>query len=108
MSILLELDLHNRRRATRLNRAVRVTTLDRDFRRGLSVALNVSSTGARLVLSNSYRESFLLELDAHTQVVARPVWSRSLGRSTVTGVHFEFRSDRERRQVVRFLQRLSA
>ncbi len=39
MSILLELDLHNRRRATRLSQAVRVTTMDRDFRRGLSVAL---------------------------------------------------------------------
>ncbi|MBX3168839.1 MAG: PilZ domain-containing protein [Candidatus Eremiobacteraeota bacterium] len=105
---LLELDIQNRRRATRVNRAVRVTTMDRDYRRGLSVALNVSSTGARLVLTQGCQETFLVELDAHTQVLARPVWKRPLKRSMVVGVRFEFRCDRERQQVIRFLQRLAA
>ncbi len=105
---ILELDLKNRRRASRINRAVRITTVDRDHRRGLSVALNVSSTGARLVLTHACQETFVVELDAHTQVLARPVWKRPLDRSMVVGIKFEFRCDRERQQVIRFLQRLAA
>lgn len=104
----LELELKNRRRASRINRAVQVVAVDQDRRRRLSVALNVSSTGARLVLPPSCPERFLIELDAQTRVVARPVWKRPLDRSMVVGVKFEFQSDRERQQVIRFLQRLAA
>ncbi|ODT63223.1 hypothetical protein ABS71_14590 [bacterium SCN 62-11] len=108
MMTTLELDCKNRRRASRINRAVQVTAVDQECRRRLSVALNVSSTGARLVLPPSCPERFLIELDAHTKVVARPVWKRPLDRSMVVGVKFEFHSDRERQQVIRFLQRLAA
>lgn len=105
---LLELDLKNRRRAHRVNRAVRVTALDRQAHRSQSVALNVSSSGARMVFTHSCPESFTVELDAQTRVLARPVWKRPLDRSMIVGVRFEFRSERERRQVISFLQRLAA
>ena len=104
----LELDLKNRRRANRVNRALRVTAMDRQSRRCLSVALNVSSTGARMVFTHSCPESFTVEFDAHTRVLARPVWKRPLVRSLVVGVEFEFRNEQERRQVIHFLQRLAA
>ncbi|MFN8608114.1 MAG: PilZ domain-containing protein [Vulcanimicrobiota bacterium] len=104
----LELDLKNRRRSNRVNRAIRVTALDCLCRRQASVALNVSCTGARLVLTETCPEVFLMELDAHTKVMARPVWKRALDRSMVVGVRFDYRSDRERQQVIRFLQRLAA
>lgn len=104
----LELDLKNRRRATRINRAVRVNAVDIFQCRRSTVALNVSCTGARLVLTQACPEVFLMELDAHTKVMARPVWKRPLERSMVVGVQFEFRSEREREKVIRFLQRLAA
>lgn len=105
---ILELDLKNRRRAHRINRALQVTAVDAQYRRRLTVALNVSSTGARLVLTEACPERFLVELDAFTQVVARPVWKRPLDRSIVVGVQFEFRCERERERVIRFLQRIAA
>lgn len=105
---ILELDLANRRRASRVNRAVQVTAVDTCQRRRLTVALNVSCTGARLVLTQTCPEIFLVELDAHTKIMARPVWKRPLDRSMVVGVKFQFHSDREREKVIRFLQRLAA
>ncbi len=108
MSSILEDDLKNRRRANRINRALQVTALDHQKRRLLSVALNVSATGARLVLTRPCPESFTVEFDAHTRVLARPVWKRALQRSQVVGVQFDFRSEAERRQVFAFLQRLAA
>ena len=104
---LLELDLHNRRRSQRINRALPVTTLDKSLSASSNLALNLSQTGARLVWSRPVRERFLLELDERTQVVARPVWTRSLGRSSVSGVHFEFRNEQERHQLVRFVQQFA-
>lgn len=104
----LELDLKNRRRAGRINRAVQVAAVDVFQRRRNSVALNLSCTGARLVLTHPCPEVLLIELDSRTRVVARPVWKRPLDRSMVVGVRFEFPSQREREQVIRFLQRLAA
>ncbi|MBX3167216.1 MAG: PilZ domain-containing protein [Candidatus Eremiobacteraeota bacterium] len=104
----LELDLQNRRRTRRINRAVSVTAVDPFQHRRLGVALNVSPSGARLVLTQPCPEVFMMELDAHTKVMARPVWKRPLDRSMVVGVRFEFRCDSEREKVIRFLQRLAA
>ena len=103
-----ELDIRNRRRANRINRAIQVTAVDRDYRRRLSVALNVSYSGARLVLTQPCPERFTVELDSNTQIAARCVWKRNLSRSQVVGVQFEYSCERERQQVIRFLQRLAS
>lgn len=103
----LELDLKNRRRSNRLNRTVRVTAVDAQRRQRAGMALNVSCSGARLVLSETCPEEFWMELDCHTRVMARPVWKRPLERCMVVGVRFHFSRDSEREQVIRFLQRLA-
>ena len=73
-----DLDTDNRRRATRINREFPVQTVDDQERLGRGSAINVSATGARLVLTRPCRGEFTLQLDGQTQVLARPVWLREL------------------------------
>ena len=103
-----DLNLDNRRRATRINREIPINYLDCTMRVGQSVALNVSASGARLVLTHPCHGAITLQLDLHTRVLARPVWSRHLSRYSVVGVEFEVTTLEQRRSLERFLSRLAA
>ena len=102
------LDLDNRRRATRINREVPVNYLDGRMHVGQTLALNVSASGARLILKRPCYDVITLQLDLHTKILARPVWSRHLSQFSVVGVEFEITSPEQRRCLERFLSRLAA
>ncbi|MBS2034245.1 PilZ domain-containing protein [bacterium] len=103
-----ELDTDNRRRAPRINRHFAVQCMDDHESIERGSALNVSSTGARLVLKRPCRGEFTLQLDENTQVLARTVWSHQLSGYAVVGVEFDLRAAEQRRSVASFLARLAA
>lgn len=103
-----DLDLNNRRRAPRVNREIPISYLDGRMQVGETLALNVSASGARLILKRPCYEVIMLQLDLHTQLLARPVWSRHLKQFSVVGVEFEITTPEQRRSLARFLHRLAA
>lgn len=103
-----DLDLDNRRQAPRINRETPVNYLDDAMCVGHTVALNVSATGARLILKRPCYEAITLQFDPHTQVLARPVWSRHLPQFSVVGFEFEVTTSEQRLCLERFLDRLAA
>ena len=103
-----DLGVDNRRRATRINREFPIQTLDDQERLGRGSAINVSATGARLVLTKPCRGEFTLQLDEQTQVLARPVWTRELSGFAVVGVEFQLTGEDQKRSLQGFLTRLAA
>lgn len=103
-----ELDTDNRRRAPRINRQFTVQWMDDCEKIERGSALNVSATGARLVVKKPCEGEFTLQLDDQTQVLARTVWSQQLSGFAVVGVEFDLRAADQRRSVAGFLERLAA
>lgn len=103
-----ELDTDNRRRAPRINRQFAVQCVDDQERVERGSALNVSATGARLVLKRPCSGEFTLQLDDQTQVLARAVWTQQLSGYAVVGVEFDLSVADQRRSVAGFLSRLAA
>lgn len=104
---MTELGIRNRRNGNRLTRTLPVRVAAPGLSSTPGMTVNVSPSGARLVIREKPPETFWMQLDAQTEVAARPVWSQKLQRSTVVGVRFEFRCERERRRWIRFLQKLA-
>ena len=103
-----ELETDNRRRAPRINRQFPVQLMDEQERMERGSAVNVSATGARLVVRRPCAGEFTLQLDDHTQVLARTVWSQQMPGYAVVGVEFDVSAAEQRRSVASFLSRLAA
>jgi hypothetical protein len=103
-----ELDTDNRRRAPRINRQFAVQYVDEREQVGRGSALNVSATGARLVMKRPCQGEFTLQLDEQTQVLARAVWTQEHSSYAVVGVEFDLSIADQRRSVAGFLSRLAA
>ena len=103
-----DLGTDNRRRATRINRQFPIQVVDDRERLGCGSAINVSATGARLILKQPCRGEFTLQLDDQTQVLARPVWTRELSGFAVVGVEFDLTGEEQKRSLQGFLTRLAA
>lgn len=88
------LDLENRRRARRVNRQIDIRYVTNGDGVRSSVALNVSATGARLILEGAdvpRDTEMTLQLADRVDVLARTVWQTPLpgGKRVVAGVTFE-------------------
>lgn len=86
------LDLDNRRRARRVNQQIDVRYVFSGQSVRSSVALNVSATGARLLLNPSPagETEMTLQLADKVDVLARTVWEIPLaGGKRIAGVAFE-------------------
>jgi len=103
-----DLDTDNRRRATRINRQFGIQYVDEQESVGRGSAVNVSATGARLIMKKPCQGDFTLQLDDQTQVLARTVWARELSGFAVVGVEFDLSAADQRRSLEGFLTRLAA
>lgn len=86
------LDVENRRRARRVNKEVGVRYLFSQQEVQSSVALNLSTTGARLLLNHTHggETELTLQLADRVDVLARTVWEVPLaGGKRIAGVTFE-------------------
>lgn len=86
------LDLENRRRAPRVNKEVGVRYLFSQQEVQTSVALNLSATGARILLNHTPRgeTELTLQLAERVDILARTVWEVPLaGGKRIAGVAFE-------------------
>ncbi len=101
---LLQLD--NRRRADRVAGEVTAQYCTESGATGSARTINVSSTGARMVVQDErLREGeFTLQLGS-VQLLARQVWEAPLlrGKSRVVGVHFSSVSPTQRQALQRLL-----
>ena len=69
----------------------------------LGHTINVSSSGARLLLRGEAPETMSLTLGEDLEVRARRVWSQSIGKCQVAGVQFEDVSLGQRARLESFL-----
>ena len=103
------LDLENRRRARRVNQQIGVRYLFSGRSVRSSVALNVSATGARLLLDEAPpgETEMTLQLDQKVDVVARTVWETPLGGGKrIAGVAFEALSPLQKSALEQLLQEM--
>lgn len=89
-----DLEIDNRRRARRVNQMVPVRYRMSGEPVETSYALNISQTGARVVLrgaTSSFRNDMTLELSNQVDVLARTVWEQPMpgGHCRIAGVTFE-------------------
>lgn len=103
------LEVDNRRRARRINHQIDVRYLFSGQSVCQSVALNLSATGARLLLGASGGETEMtLKLADRVDVVARTVWEIPLtGGKRIAGVAFEGVSHHQKVALAELLQDLS-
>jgi c-di-GMP-binding flagellar brake protein YcgR len=100
------LHLDNRRRADRVAGEVAAQYCTESGATGSARTINLSSTGARMVVQDEGLKEgeFTLQLGS-VQVLARQVWETPLlrGRSRVVGVHFSSISPTQRLALQRLL-----
>ena len=89
-----ELEADNRRYAPRINRQVDVRYRMHGGGVEDSVALNISRTGARIVLrgvAKAFHNEMTLQIDRQVDVLARSVWEQPMpgGHCRIAGVTFE-------------------
>lgn len=103
------LEIDNRRRARRVNQQIDVRYVFTGQSVCQSVALNVSATGARVLLGESQGETEMtLQLADRVDVVARTVWEIPLaGGKRIAGVTFEGVSPDQKVALDNLLQDLS-
>ena len=107
------LELDNRRETDRLNRKVSVRYRIAGESPESSFTLNLSPTGARVVLKGarpSYRNEMTLELGHQVNLRARTVWEEPLpgGHCRVAGLTFESMQPSQRNALHRLLNALAS
>lgn len=104
------LDVDNRRRAHRVNRQVDIRYRIAGESLNQSVALNLSQTGARIVLrgASGPDPSMSLEIDRQVDLQARTVWEHALpgGQCRVAGVVFESVGPLQNAALAKLLEKL--
>ena len=109
---LQDLDVDNRRRAHRVNRQVDVRYRVAGEPVSQSVALNLSQTGARIVLrganANAFGPQMTLEIDRQVDLLARTVWEHAMpgGQCRIAGVVFESVGPLQKAALANLLQKL--
>lgn len=101
----------NRRRARRVNRTVPIRYVGCGGGVQSSVALNVSLTGARVILrGRDGPQELTLKLDTGPDVLARTVWEQPVGNGhcRIAGVVFESVGPGQQAALQRFLEQLEA
>lgn len=103
-----ELDLDNRRRAPRVTARLPVRYVGPCATVRSTVTLNLSLTGARLILDRDETE-VTLQLNDEVDVLARKVWEAPLnGGKRIAGVVFEAMNAGQRAALQRLVERLAA
>jgi c-di-GMP-binding flagellar brake protein YcgR len=104
------LHLDNRRRATRVNRQLEVSYCVPDAAPARGLALNVSQSGARVLLrgDGSHSREMTLRFDGNVTLLARTVWERPINANCrIAGVRFEAVDEQDRQALTGLLYRLS-
>ena len=109
-----DLDVDNRRRAHRVNRQLDIRYRVAGEPVNQSVALNLSQTGARIVLrgsnANTFGPQMTLEIDRQVDLLARTVWEHAMpgGQCRIAGVVFESVGPLQKAALTRLLENLEA